>query len=224
MTTQAILPYDQVMFDDYAAFKPYMLGPRTSHALRADPRHLLFSLSRYKFCAKMLEGKERVLEVGCGDAFAAPIMLQTVGHLHCVDIEPRMIEQSIAANEFPDRLSFAVADITRQRPQGEFDAAISLDVLEHIPPDMEKKFLTNLVDCLTQHCVCIIGTPNIAADKYASALSRHGHVNLKSQNTLKDSLAPYFRHIFLFSMNDEVVHTGFAPMAHFLFAMCVEKY
>jgi hypothetical protein len=28
---------------------------------------------------------------------------------------------------------------------------------------------------------------------------------------------------FLFSMNDEVVHTGFAPVAHYLFAVCCQK-
>ena len=31
-----------------------------------DPRGLVFSLSRYKFVSKMLEGKKNVLEVGCG--------------------------------------------------------------------------------------------------------------------------------------------------------------
>jgi hypothetical protein len=32
----------------------------------------------------------------------------------------------------------------------------------------------------------------------------------------------YFKHVFMFSMNDEVVHTGFFPMAHYLFALCAE--
>jgi hypothetical protein len=31
----------------------------------------------------------------------------------------------------------------------------------------------------------------------------------------------YFQNVFVFSMNDEVVHTGFSPMAHYLFAMGV---
>ena len=30
----------------------------------------------------------------------------------------------------------------------------------------------------------------------------------------------HFRNVFIFSMNDEVVHTGFYPMAHYLFALC----
>ena len=33
----------------------------------------------------------------------------------------------------------------------------------------------------------------------------------------------YFHDVFMFSMNDEVVHTGFHAMAHYLFALCVGK-
>ena len=33
----------------------------------------------------------------------------------------------------------------------------------------------------------------------------------------------YFENVFLFSMNDEVVHTGFSPMAHYLFVICCQK-
>jgi hypothetical protein len=43
-----------------------MLGLRANAAWHSDPRLLLFSLSRYKFVAKMLSGKKNVLEVGCG--------------------------------------------------------------------------------------------------------------------------------------------------------------
>ena len=33
----------------------------------------------------------------------------------------------------------------------------------------------------------------------------------------------YFHDVFMFSMNDEVVHTGFHAMAHYLFALCVAR-
>ena len=177
------LDYDQEMFDAYRNSAPYPVGPRTSHAMRADPRHLLFSLARYKFCAKMLEGRQRVLEAGCGDAFGAPIVLQTVGSLHCVDIEPQVIDQNARCNEWGDRLTFACLDLTRERPEGVFDAAFCMDVIEHVPPEREEAFLGNLTAGLTRESVCIVGTPNITADAYASPLSRQGHVNLKSRDS-----------------------------------------
>jgi len=30
----------------------------------------------------------------------------------------------------------------------------------------------------------------------------------------------YFDNVFIFSMNDETIHTGFYPMAHYLLALC----
>jgi hypothetical protein len=32
-------------------------------------------------------------------------------------------------------------------------------------------------------------------------------------------MAEHFENVFVFSMNDEVVHTGFTPMAHYLLAI-----
>jgi hypothetical protein len=29
----------------------------------------------------------------------------------------------------------------------------------------------------------------------------------------------FFHNVFVFSMNDEVVHTGYSPMAHYLLAL-----
>ena len=40
------------------------LGPWTSYGLVHDPKHLAFVLGRYKFVAKMLQGRERVIGAG----------------------------------------------------------------------------------------------------------------------------------------------------------------
>ncbi len=80
--------------------------------------------------------------------------------------------------------------------------------------------MANIRKCLTRDGVCIIGTPNISAHVHASPASREGHINLKSADTLKALLSRHFANVFIFSMNDEVVHTGFYPMAHYLIALC----
>ena len=51
-------------------------------------------LSRYKFVAKMLEGKDSVLEVGCGDGFGIPIVAQSVNTLYAIDWEERFIKDN----------------------------------------------------------------------------------------------------------------------------------
>jgi len=34
-------------------------------------------------------------------------------------------------------------------------------------------------------------------------------------------LAKFFKRVFMFGMNDEVLHTGYAPMCHYIFGMGV---
>lgn len=216
-------PQNQSQADMYRQRGPAKLGPWTSHIWRSDPRHLGFLLARYKFCAKLLSGKGAVLEVGCGDAFGMPVVLQEVGSVHGIDFEPIVIDDARARleGEALDRITFAVLDITQASPAHRFDAAYSLDVIEHIPPDLEDRFMVNICAALEPNAICIIGTPNSSAQQHASPASAAGHVNLKSAATLKGLLQSYFHNAFIFSMNDEVVHTGYYPMAHYLLGVGV---
>jgi len=188
-----------------------------------DPRRLVFVLSRYKFVAKMLSGMNRVLEVGCGDGWPIPIVLQEVKSVHAVDIDPVFIEdiRERANERWP--FTFEVHDMLSGPLRPPFDAAYSLDVLEHIPRDKEEIFLKNVTDSLTPKGVLIIGMPSLQSQQYASPLSKISHVNCKDAPELKALMQRFFDHVFMFSMNDEVVHTGFHPMAQYLFALCAGK-
>lgn len=210
---------NQIQFDNYK-LNPASLGPYSTHILRTDPRRLLFLLARYKFVAKMLEGKGRVLDVGCGDAFGIPLVTQVVKSVHALDIEPLLMEDNRRRlKDYP--CTFECLDVSAARPAGRFDAAYSLDVIEHVPAEREAAFVANVCACLEPDAVFILGTPNVTANAYASEGSRQGHINLKSHAELKELMSRHFRNVFMFSMNDEMVHTGFGPMAHYLFAMGV---
>jgi hypothetical protein len=96
-----------------------------------------------------------------------------------------------------------------------------LDVLEHINPKDEKDFINNICNSLEDGGVAIFGMPSLESQVFASKGSKEGHVNCQSGEELRSNLKQYFNQCFLFSMNDEVVHTGFSPMAHYLIALCV---
>lgn len=225
MTAKVITkePQNQSQVDDFNRVGAATFGPWTSHIWRTDPRHLGFLLARYKFVSKMLAGKNKVLEVGCGDALGTPVVLQTVGSVHGIDFEPLVLNDAVERykREGVDRASFSVHDMLEGGVSGAFDAAFSLDVIEHIHESNEDNFLRNIVSSLSDKAVFIIGTPNISAKEYASPGSAAGHINLKSADTLKILLSNHFENVFIFSMNDEMVHTGYSPMAHYLLAMGV---
>lgn len=195
------------------------LGPRTSYALLTDPNHMVFALSRYKFCAKLLQGKISVLEVGCGDAFGSPVVAQSVKHLFCVDCESKLIEGNKERLSALRNVEFHTMDMINVVPDRTFDAAFSIDVIEHVEPEEENAFATNICRCLTRDGILVIGTPNIEARKFASEPGASPHINLKSDITLRQLMDRLFVNSFIFSMNDEVVHTGFYKMAHYLFGI-----
>ena len=63
------------------------LGKHLSESWLRDPKHLVFTLSRYKFVSKMFDGFEKVLEVGAGDGFSSRIVRDNVKNLDLCDNE-----------------------------------------------------------------------------------------------------------------------------------------
>jgi len=209
------------LFEQYEQLGPVVLGVHTSHFWRSDPRHLGIMLARYKFVAKMLSGYKNVLEVGCGDGFGSAVVLQEVPRVHGIDVDLQIIA-ACRSRAHASGLSYEVWDIGKKPLPARYDAAYAIDVLEHVPRKKEPAFLRNMVRSISPRGVCIIGTPSKESQAYASYYSRIVHVNCKSGKELKACMRNYFEHVFIFSMNDEVVHTGFYPMAHYLWALCVQ--
>jgi len=199
------------------------LGLMINESWNADPKRTLFTLSRYKFVAKMLAGRGKVLEVGCADAFGTRLVQQAVGHVTAIDFDPVFIEdtQQRADKHWP--MDLKVHDMLEGPLDGEFDAVYSLDVLEHIRPEQEQLFVTNMIAPLRKQGVAIVGMPSLESQAHASPQSKAGHVNCKTGGDLRQLFLDYFDNVFLFSMNDEVIHTGFSPMAHYLLVLCCGK-
>lgn len=196
------------------------LGIMNNQVWQDDPRRLVFTLARYKFVSKMLSGRRSVLEVGCGDAFASRIVKQEVAELTVLDFDPLFVAdiEERADPAWPMRA--AVHDMLAGPYAGSFDGIYSLDVLEHIPAEHEDRFMRNLLASLALGGAVIVGMPSLESQAHASEQSKEGHVNCKSGKDFKRFLEGYFSNVFMFSMNDEVIHTGFFPMAHYLLALC----
>ena len=139
---------NQVEMDQYEEKGPYKMGPWTSWMYRSDPKHLVFTLSRYKFAAKLLQGKKTVLELGGGDTFGSHIILQEVEELDVVDFEPLVLDsvKEYHDKEILDRINFIVADFTKKIDfERKYDAVISLDAIEHIESSLEDEYLNNIL-------------------------------------------------------------------------------
>jgi 2-polyprenyl-3-methyl-5-hydroxy-6-metoxy-1,4-benzoquinol methylase len=199
---------------------PEIFGHGAGYTWHDDPRRLVFMLSRYKFVAKMLAGLDHVLEIGCGDGFGTRIVAQAVKRVTGIDFDPDYIESAVATMNPRWPADFYWHDVLEAPVQGNFDAVFALDVLEHIDKSQEERFLRHALHGLLPNGVCIIGMPSLESQPYASAGARMGHVNCKEQPDLKALMQRYFHNVFMFSANDEVVHTGFSKMSHYNIALC----
>ena len=198
------------------------LGPYFSHHVLNNTRHLLFTLSRYKFAAKMLpfNKNNKILEVGCSEGIGSLLLAENENQVLAIDMDIDAInyaKKTINKNN----ITYEHADFLNSN-LGIFDAIVSLDVIEHIEKDDETKFIKAITNHLTKHGMCIIGTPNDTATPYASKASQLGHVNMYTAEILVCTFQEFFHHVFLFGVNDEMVHTGFAPMCHYLIIMACE--
>ena len=214
------LPTQEVQYGGLLETKRVTMGLMSGYGYLNDPKRLAFTLARYKFVSKMLSGANRVLEIGCADAFGTPIVMQEVKQLVACDFDSAFIDDVKRTHPFAGKIEFCKHDFVIGSLERQFDAAFCLDVLEHISKDVEDTFLNNICCSLTSTGMCVIGMPSLESQAYASNVSKLGHVNCKTGRDLKTFLATYFTHVFIFSMNDEVVHTGFQPMAHYLLALC----
>lgn len=196
------------------------LGLHTNKQWHEDPKHLLFSMARYKFIAKMLSGKSSVLEAGCGDAFCSRLVKQEVDRLVVADIDPLFIADVKNRIDKTWPVEAKVHDFVAGAIPEKFSAIYSLDVLEHIDAKQEKLFLNNVISSLESQGVLIVGMPSIESQNHSKPASVTGHINCKTGPDLKRLLEEYFTNVFLFSMNDEIVHTGFSKMANYIFVLC----
>jgi 2-polyprenyl-3-methyl-5-hydroxy-6-metoxy-1,4-benzoquinol methylase len=201
------------------------LGLMSNQTWQDDPRRLVFVLARYKFVSKMLSGKKHALEVGCADAFGTRIVLQEVDAITAIDFDPVFIEDTRRRMTADWSFETKVHDmlegpVSGGAVSGRFDAAYCLDVIEHIHPENEERFIGNIANSLSPDGVAIVGSPSIHSQPWASPPSKQGHINCKDGPGMKRLMQQFFDNVFLFSMNDEVVHTGFTPMAHYLIALC----
>lgn len=194
-----------------------------SYNFRNDPKRLPFVLSRYKFAAKMGGIGRTILELGCGEGIGAPILSESAISYTGVDLDDTAIASARKNFQSSGSKYQFIYDDFMGKIFGSYSLVVSLDVIEHIYPEHEPLYFETILKNLNENGIAIIGTPNITAAPYASKASELGHVNLFDQKRLKETLERHFHNVFPFGINDEIVHTGYSPMAHYIICLACNR-
>lgn len=197
-----------------------IFGEQSSWKWHNDPRQFFISMARYKFVAKIFSGKKKVLEVGCSDGFNSRIVRQEVNSLDICDIEEKMLINAKKIMSSKWKIGIFLHNFLKKKLKIKYDGIYLLDVLEHINKKNEKRFISNIISSLGKNGLLIVGIPSKEFQKYSAPPSVNGHINCKTYDELKKSLEKFFYNVIIFSMNDEIVHTGFKKMSPYFLAVC----
>lgn len=198
------------------------LGRYASFWFHKTPRRVLHCMSYYKFASKLIGKGKRVLDVGCNEGLGTFLVGKECGFAKGVDFDEEAIVQ--AQKNFNEPfVEFEAGDFLKSEDTGNWDAVINFDVIEHILPEHAHDFIEGIAKELTPEGLCIIGTPSKISQDFASEVSKKGHINIYSHERLEAEMREHFEFVFMFAANDEVVHTGYLPLAHYFITVGCKK-
>jgi hypothetical protein len=210
------------------AYKNYIdkviIFPKNASVIfQKDPKYFTFLFSRYKFVSKMINQNSIVAEFGSGEGFGSPIVSANAKRLDLYDFfMPSYLEGKKFIKNFAN-ISFYFQDILSLRSKTKYDFIYSLDVLEHISKKQENLFMSSIKRNLSKSGTAIIGMPSLFFQKYSSIENKKSHINCKNYDDLKKFLNKHFKNVFIFSMTDEVLHTGYEKISPYFISICSNK-
>ena len=197
-------------------------GKYGSFLMHKTPKRVLQLLSYYKFVANFIPENSTILEVGCNEGLGTSLLSKNARLVKGVDFDGPAIKSAKNLWNLPN-LEFVDQDF-RDLKDKPYDVVCMFDVIEHIYPENFPQFLEHTLKFVKDEGLLIFGIPSLEQQVYASEAARQGHVNCMNGDTLYKLLEEFFHHTFVFCGNDEVVHTGFYPMANYLIGIgCLKK-
>lgn len=131
------------------------------HGVPALQRHV----NRYKWAASHLENGWRVLDIGCGSGYGDPILLNVCDSVTGIDVNEEAIEyarwkaQSVSLDS---RLNYGVCALDAISPNTvgqRYDAAVCIEVIEHVSLVTQHAFMAHLKTVLAAPGRLLITTP-----------------------------------------------------------------
>ena len=209
--------YTDLIEEWYARFpEGVTLPPEYAHFVQDNLLRLLIRLARYKFVARLVRKRDRVLEVGSGSGIGSIFISQHCEHVTGIEVKSTEVQEARLVNQ-RSNVEFSTIDLFDLDPSKMFDVVFSLDVIEHMPLEQGQEFLSKMAEHVEPSGMLITGTPSIYSFQYQSPESQASHVKCYDQQELSALLDQFFGRTLAFSMNDELVHTGHSKMAWYYF-------
>jgi len=193
--------------------KEILPGKKLSYQFVNNSRKILYEMSYYKFAAKMIGSRKRVLHVGCGEGLGTWVLAKECGYAMGIDIDSEAIRA--AMNNWTDKIiSFEAIDFFLMKKE-EFQGLVGVDLPLVNEPS---RFFKHITGYITHDGVAVIVTPNVMSEQYIDCTGENGY-----WKHLVREMEGYFRHVFIFGATGEVIHTDFLMSSPCLVLMGCRK-
>ena len=174
--------------------------------------NLLIHLARYKFIARLISKKDRVLEIGCGTGYGSRFISDYAKVVVGSDLEEEVLRH--ARSRFSnDNLTY-VGDFEHLTP---FDVVVCLEVIEHMDVQDGLELLRTVRRVLSPGGVAFISTPRRVPNP--SENRRKFHVHEYEYDEFKSTLESVFARALIFTQIDEIISTQ-NPQVAWTFVAC----
>lgn len=210
--------YSELVSELYNTYPSVTLPPEYTYFIEKDLIRLLIRLARYKFVARLIKRTDRILEIGSGSGLGSILLGQHCEHVTGLELKKTEIEEARSINRRKN-VEFVLGDLFELDSSDLYDVVIALDVIEHMPVEKGRELVGAMVRHLKPTGMLIIGTPSIYSYEYQSDLSKASHVKCYDKDEIIPLVEELVHRSVFFSMNDELVHTGFHKMAWYYFIL-----
>jgi 2-polyprenyl-3-methyl-5-hydroxy-6-metoxy-1,4-benzoquinol methylase len=210
--------YKALVEELYQQYPPITLPAEYAMFVQDNLARFLIRLARYKFVAKMCRKTDEVLEVGCGSGLGSLFLGQHCRRVVGLDVKGTELQEAKSINRRAN-VEFREGDVLSDADPTQYDVVVALDVIEHLSEQDGFRFIESLRSRVRPAGMVILGTPSIYSFPYQSPLSQASHVKCYDQQELISQVDRCFHRVLAFSMNDEVVHTGFSKLAWYYFIL-----
>jgi len=205
-------------------YSPYLDAFDLEQGFLENPLMACIKLARYKFVAKMLSRNDVVLDLGCGNGLSSYFFSKSCKKVIGMDAYTDI--SAIGKKMTSNNLNFVKHDILKPPPpdilQEKISVITAIDVIEHFYRDDAEVIIQAHSQLIPKNGMMIIGTPNKHSRKYRSKKSKDSHFYEYEPEELREICGKFFGRTLLFSMNDEVVHTGFDKLAWFFYVLAIK--
>ena len=211
-----------VMDEMIQKVEPVELGEQSSSWFYNKQSHILHFLSYYKFASKLIGKEKRVLDVSCSEGLGSYILGKECGFAQGLDQDQEAI-RSAQSNFSEDFIKFDSLDFLKMSGKPEWDAIIHLGMTDPILPETGDALLEVTCLNLKPEALTIVCTPSQIANEFNSIALEKGQERFYYHESLEETMKRFFEFVFLFAVNDEVIHTGLMPLARYYIAVGCKK-